>query len=139
MIITKKDQKFGISAQIILVILETEFNNNNGNISGYTSTNGQVLGTIVKEKFACKARSAIYESIAERCTMNPHQSQRQCFATTSCDLESYYDRILHNTTCLDLLHIGVSHSRIKSIFSAIQKINYRIRTSFGESYLVYGG
>ena len=58
---------------------------------------------------------------------------------TSCDLTSCYDRIVHTAATLAMLCIGISHSRIKSMFSAIQKIIHRIRTIYGNSDTTYGG
>ena len=79
------------------------------------------------------------EIIGKRCTIDHQQSQRKSFAFTSCDLAGFYDRIIHTATALALLRIGVSHSRIKSIFSAIQKMIHRIRTIYGDSEIIYGG
>ena len=46
---------------------------------------------------------------------------------------------MHTAAALALLRIGIPHSRIKYMFSAIQKMAYRIKTVYGESDTSYGG
>ena len=71
--------------------------------------------------------------------MDHQQSIRQCFAITSVDLTSCYDRIVHTAAALALLRIGISHSRVKSMFKVIQQMVHRIRTVHGNSEVTYGG
>ena len=91
------------------------------------------------EQFARPNRSAIEDVITKRCTIDHQQSIIQCFAITSVDLTSCYDRIIHIAAALALLRIGISHSRIKSMFKAIQQMIHRIRTVYGDSDITYGG
>ena len=52
---------------------------------------------------------------------------------------TWIDTIVHNAAALALLRIGVSHKRISSMFSTIQRMTHRIRTAFGDSDITYGG
>ena len=80
------------------------------------------LGEIADEQFARKERSAVEEIIAKRCVIDHQQAQRQSFALTSCDLAGCYDRIIHTAAALAPLRIGVSHTRIQSMFESLQKM-----------------
>ena len=137
--IMKKAQTYELKNQRILGILDTEFNNNNGFIGRDATEKGIKMGTVAEEQFARPGRSAIQEIIGKRCTIDHQQYVRESFALTSCDLAGCYDRIIHTAAYLVLLRIGVSHSRIKSMFGAIQKMIHRIRTVYGVSDVTYGG
>ena len=97
LMILKKVQKVELKTQRTLGILDTEYNNNNGMIGRQLSENSVKLGTIAAEQFARPQRSALEEIIAKRCTIDHLQSQRKCFALTSCDLVGCYDRIIHHS------------------------------------------
>ena len=107
LMILKKSQNYELSSQRTLGILDTEFNHNNGFIGRQATYNGLKLGTVADEQFARPHRSAIEDVITKRCTMDHQQSIRQCFAITSVDLTSCYDRIVHTAAALALLRIGV--------------------------------
>ena len=96
------------------------------------------LGKIDIEKFAIKDTSYIDQIVSKRCGIDHSQSKRRCFTLTSSDLEGCYDRIIHKAAALVLLRVGTSYTQIYSIFSSIQRMIHRIRTSFGDSELTYG-
>ena len=137
--ILKKSQTFDLKSQRILGILDTEFNNNNGYIARETTNNGLHLRTIADEQFSCQDRSSIEELITKRYTIDHQRSIRQCLSLTSCDLAGYYGRIVHTAASLALLRIGIPHTRISSMFGTIQKMVHRIKTTFGDSTITYGG
>ena len=139
LMILKKAQSYELSTQRTLGLLDTEFNNNNGFIGRKATDNGIRLKSIAEEQFARPGRSALEEVVTKRCVIDHQQSLRQCFALTSCDLAGCYDRIVHTAAALALLRIGIPHSRIKSMFSTIQKMSHRIKTVYGESEITYGG
>ena len=97
------------------------------------------LGVGAEEQFAGKNRSALQEIIAKRYIIDHQQSQRMCFALTSCDLAGCYDRIIHTAAALAMLNVGISHNRFKTMLNAIQKMIHRIRTVYGDSKISYGG
>ena len=125
-----KSQNFELNTQRTLGILDNEFNSNNKFTGKQTKANGLFLGTITSEQFARLGQSAIEEDITKRCTIDHQQSQLQCFVITSYNLAGCYDTIVHNAVTLALLHSGVSHSRIKSIYVIIQNFIHRIPTAF---------
>ena len=139
LMILKRALEFELAKQRTLGILDTEFNHNNKLLGRECSKNSLKLDSLATEQFSRPGRSAIDQCISKRCTIDHHQSRRLCFAMTSCDLAGCYDRIVHNAAALALLRIGVSHKRIASMFSTIQRMTHRIRTAFGDSNITYGG
>ena len=73
------------------------------------------------------------------CVIDHNRSKRRWFTLTSSDLEGLYNIILNTVAALALLHESIPHSKIHSIFSMIQGMVHRIRTSFGDSDTTYGG
>ena len=131
--------EFELAKQRTLGILDTEFNHNIKLLGRECSKNSLRLDSLATEQFSRPGRSAINQCVSKRCTVDHHQSCRLCFDMTSCDLAGCYDRIVHNAAVLALLHIGISHKRISSMFSTIQHMVHRIRTAFGDSEITYGG
>ena len=139
LMILKRAMNFNLSKQRTLGILDTEFNHANKCI-GYTTTSNAIkLNSFATEQFSRPGRSAIDQCISKRCAIDHHQSTRQCFALTSCDLAGCYDRIVHTAAALALLRIGLSKPRIFSMFETIQRMTHKIRTAFGDSEGSYGG
>ena len=101
--------------------------------------NARQLNKIAPEQFAKKGTASIDQTICKRCMIDHHKSKRLCFALTSSDLAGCYDRILHSAAALALLRVGISHNRIKSMFASIQKMIHKVRTSFGDSEISFGG
>ena len=54
-------------------------------------------------------------------------------------MEGCYDRIVHTTAALALLRVGIPHTKIRSMFSTIQRMVHSIRTYFGDSKITYRG
>ena len=119
--ILKKAQTFELKTQRTLCILDTEFNNINGHTGCQIIHNSMKLGVGAEEQFAGKNRSALQEIIAKRCAIDHQQSQQMRFSLTSCDLAGCYDRIIHTAAALAMLNVGISHSRVKTMFNSIQK------------------
>ena len=119
--IIKKSQSFELSTQHTLGILDTKFNHNNSIVGRQTKFNGMDLNTTAVEQFSKPGSSVIDESTATRCIMDHQHINGKCLTITSCDLTCCYDSIVHTTTAIALLRIGVSHTRIKSMVSSIQK------------------
>ena len=139
LMILKKALDFELAKQRALRILDTEFNQQNKEL-GYTTTqHALLLDSFATEQFSRPGRSAIDQCISKRCAIDHHRSRRLCFAMTSCDLAGCYDRIVHTAAALALLRIGISHSKIETMFNSIQKMVHKIRTAFGDSETTYGG
>lgn len=139
LMILKKAMIFDIRKQRTIGILDTEFNQLNKAL-GYTITSQALkYDSFATEQFSRPGRSAIDQCISKRCAIDHHRSRRLCFAMTSCDLAGCYDRIVHTAAALAMLRIGISHAKVESMFSTIQRMVHCIRTSFGDSEGTYGG
>ena len=139
LMIMKKAMCYDINKQRTLGILDTEFNQNNKRIGRDGMNNALRLKKIAKEQFAIKNTSSIDQIVSKRCVLDHNRSTRRCVALTSSDLEGCYDRIVHTAAALALLRVGIPHTKIRSMFSSIQRMVHSIRTSFGDSKITYGG
>ena len=139
LMILKKQMNFELTKQRTLVILDTEYNQNNKMLGENTTDNGLSLQTIATEQFAKPGSSSIDQMVAKRNIIDHHQYTRQCFALTSSDLAGCYDRIVHTAAALALLRICIPPSKIHSMFDTIQRMIHKIRTAFGDSDITYGG
>ena len=139
LMIMKKSMCYDINKQRTLGILDTEFNQNNKRVGRDGMNNALKLNKIAKEQYAIKNTSSIDQIVAKRCVIDHNRSIRRCLALTSSDLEGCYDRIIHTAAALALLRVGIPHTRIRSMFSSIQRMVHRIRSAFGDSELTYGG
>ena len=139
LMIMKKSQCFELEKQRTIGILDTEFNQTNKKIGKTAMDNALSLNKVAPEQFAVKNTSAIQQIICKRCTIDHHHSKRKCFSLTSSDLAGCYDRIIHTAAALALLRVGIPHSKIRSMFSSIQRMVHKIRTMYGDSFLTYGG
>ena len=72
-------------------------------------------------------------------TLDHFCSKRLCYAITSCDLISCYERVVHTAISLALLCLGIKTEKIFSMFYTIQHMIHRVRTAFGDSDKSYGG
>ena len=79
----------------------------------------------------------IDQMTSNNCVTDHNRSKRRCIALTSSDLKVCYEMIVHTSATLILLHIGIPHSKIHSLFLKIQRIIHRIRTYFGNSDITY--
>ena len=57
----------------------------------------------------------------------------------SCDLQSCYDRIVHNFASMAMQRAGAPAAAITSMFETIQKLKHTVRTCHGDSDQSFGG
>ena len=86
-----------------------------------------------------REKVAIYQAICKRCLIDHNHSTRSSVPITSSDLAGYYDRIIYTAADLALLLVNIPHSRRYSMFDSIERIIHRIRTTYGDSEIPYGG
>ena len=75
--ILKKQMNFKLKKQRTLVILDTEYNQNNKILGKNTTDNGLSLKTIATEQFAKPGSSSMDQMVAKRNIMDHHQYTRQ--------------------------------------------------------------
>ena len=139
LMIMKKKACYDVNKQRTIGILDTEFNQSNKR-TGKDAMNLAIENKIIaNEQFAVKNVAPIHQIISRRCFVDHHHSKRRCFSITSSDLAGCYDRIVHTAAALALLRAGIPHTKIKSMFSTIQRMTHKIRTAFGDSSISYGG
>ena len=139
LMIMKKHMCFDIKKQRTLGILDTEFNQNNKRIGFDGINNATILNKIAREQFALKNSAAPEQILSKRAVLDHSQFMRKIVLLASSDLEACYDRIIHTAASLALLRVGISHTKINSMFESIQKMTHRIRTLFGDSEITWGG
>ena len=139
LMIMKRSQCFELTSQRTLGILDTEFNQSNKKIGKMGMDNAIDRQKLAPEQFAVRNSSAIDQIVSKRCIIDHHHSKRRCFTLTSSDLDGCYDRIIHTAAALALLRVGIPINRIKSMFSSIQRMIHKIRTTYGDSEITYGG
>ena len=139
LMIMKKPNCYAVNKQRTLGILDTEFNQSNKRTGYNGMKNAVLLDKIAKEQFAIKDCAASEQIVSKRCVIDHSKYKRLILGLNSSDLEACYDRIIHTAAALGLLRVGISHSKIHSIFSVIQRMIHRVRTYFGDSKITYGG
>ena len=137
--IMKKTSCFDVGKQRTIGILDTEFNQSNKRLGRDAMTFALRDKSIAAEQFAIKNVSAIDQVVSKRCMIDHHKSKRKCFSLCSSDLAGCYDRIVHTAAALALLRVGISHTKIHTMFSTIQRMTHKIRTAYGDSNSSYGG
>ena len=139
LMIMKKHSCFDIAKQRTLGILDTEFNQSNKRIGRDGMENALALKKVAKEQFAIKNCAAPEQIVSKRAVLDHSQYMREIILLASSDLEACFDRIIHTAAALALLRVGISHAKIHTMFSTIQRMIHRIRTLFGDSFITYGG
>ena len=124
----KKHMCFDIKKQRTIGILDTEFNQCNKRIGRDAMNHALKQKKIAKEQFAIKNSAAPEQIVSKRSVLDHSQYMRIIILLASADLEACYDRIILTAASLELLRIGISHERIKTMFRSIQLMIHRIRT-----------
>ena len=130
---------FHLKKQRTLGILDSEFNQNNKRIGTDAIDDAFWLNEMSQEQFAARGKSAIHQTISKQFLIDHNHSTRSSLALISSDLAEYYDHIVHIAAALALLHVGIPHSRIYSMFDSTQMMIHRIRCTSGDSKFLNGG
>jgi len=126
LMIMKKPNCYAVNKQRTLGILDTEFNQSNKRTGYNGMKNAVLLDKIAKEQFAIKDCAASEQIVSKRCVIDHSKYKRLILGLNSSDLEACYDRIIHTAATLGLLRVGISHSKIHSMFSVIQRMIHRV-------------
>ena len=139
LMIMKKANSFQVEKQRTLGILDSEFNHSNRDLQHEAMQSALRNDCIAVEQYSRPNRSCICHALNRRLTADDRQSKRLAWAMAMSDLTGCYDRIVHNAAALVLLRLGLSHAKIHSMFTTIQRMVHRVRTAFGDSETTYGG
>ena len=137
--ILKRSGNHDIKKQRTLGILDTEFNQLNSELGRSGMKNAIEHNLIATEQYSRPRRSAIEHAMNRILTFDHFKYIRKPFCIASCDLAGCYDRIIHIAAFLALRKVGVPRARLVSMFSTIQRMIHRIRTTYGDSNQTYGG
>jgi len=139
--IMKKANSYHVDKQRTLGILDSEFNHSNRALQHEAMQAALCNECVAVEQYNRPQRSCIAHALNRQLTADDRQSKRLAWAMAMSDLTGCYDRIIHNAAALVLLRLGLglSHTRIHTMFKTIQRMVHRVRTAFGDSERYYGG
>ena len=137
--ILKKSGNYNIEKQRTLGLLDSEFNQMNKEMGRESMHSALDHNLIATEQYSRPNRSAIDHALNRILTFDHFRYERKPFCIASCDLKGCYDRIIHAAAYLALRRVGVRRPKLLSMFSTIQRMVHKIRTSFGDSEDTYGG
>jgi len=139
LVITKKANSCHVDKQRTLGILDSEFNHLNQALQHEVMQAALHNDCVAIEQYSRPQYSCIDHALNRRLTADDRQSKRLAWAVAMSDLTGCYNRIIHNTAALVLLHLGLSHTKIHSMFKTIQRMVHRVQTAFGDSERTYSG
>jgi hypothetical protein len=135
----KKENNYQVDSLRTIVLFDSEANMNYKHLGHRAMTSAICQQQIATEQYSRPKRKAIDHALNRKLIIDHQLYQRQPYAITSCDLKSCYDRIVHAPASLALQRIGIPRTEIISMFDSIQRMQHKIRTSFGDSSSTYGG
>jgi hypothetical protein len=135
----KKENNFHVDSLRTIVLFDSEANMNYKHIGRKAMRLALDQQQIATEQYSRPQRKAIDHALNRRLIMDHQLYLRRPYAMTSCDLKSCYDRIVHAPASLALQRLGVPQRTMISMFDSIQRMRHKVRTSFGDSTLAYGG
>ena len=139
LMLLKEPSNFALQKLRTIVLFQADSNMTNKRLGRESMWSAVKHGHIAEEQYSRPRRKAIDHALNRRLVFDISRQQRSPLAMCSCDLKNCYDRIAHNAASLALQRVGVSRSKIVSMFSAIQEMIHTVRTSFGDADQPYGG
>ena len=139
LMIMKKANSFHVDKHRTPGILDSEFNHSNRALQHEAMQSALRNNCIADEQYSRPQRSCISHALNWRLTADDRQAKRLAWAMAISDLTGCYDRIIHNAAALVLLRLGLSHTKINSMFKTIQRMAHRVRTAVSDSEISYGG
>ena len=95
---------------------------------------------LAKEQYGSrKPKTAILYALNKRLPFDILRQQKKGVGICSCNLKHCYDRIVHSFATLVMRNAGAAESSTSSMFQAIQQLQHRVRTTFGDSETTFGG
>ena len=130
----KKKDNHDVEKTRTIMLMETDFNQNNKLLGKNTMARAEQFHTIAREQYGSrKAHSAIDHCINKRLTFDIIRQKRIPGAHLASDAVSCYDRIVHSTASLAMQAIGVPAGPIVCMFNTLQEMTHYVRTVYGDS------
>jgi hypothetical protein len=149
-----KSMKYGVDSMIpkkakgehrpnklrLILLMDARFNHNNKLIGRKMMEYGEKHGLLAEEQYGSrKAKSAIEHALNKRLIIDTtRQTKTDCVYIAN-DAKSCYDRILMMVAYLTMVEMGISKLAAKSSIACILDMKMKMRTSYGDSELTYGG
>jgi hypothetical protein len=134
----KKAGVLNIERLRTIVLYEADFNFFNKSVGRQVMDNAITNNIMAEEQYSKPKCSAQDQSINRRLIFDLVRHTRQTMALASSDLQSCYDRIVHNAASLAMQTAGISQETIRAMFQTIQLCEHKVRTAYGTSDLSYG-
>jgi hypothetical protein len=135
----KKENSFHVDSLRTIVLFDSEANMNYKHIGRRAMNLALAQSQIATEQYSWPKRKAIDHALNRKLIMDHQLYIRKPYAMTSCDLKSCYDRIVHSPASIALQRLGIPKTEVISMFDSIQRMQHKVRTSFGDSIATYGG
>ena len=133
----KKEGEFRVDKLRTIVLLESDFNQENKRIGREAMQLALEKQMITEEQYSRPGRSSQDNALNKRLFFDVQRQKKQNFGICACDLKSCYDRIVHNAAALTLRRVGMKEPDVTSMFQTIQKMKHTVRTAFGDSTRTY--
>ena len=122
-----------------IVLYEADYNHENKRIGRDAMTQALQQGQLADEQYSRPGRSSQDNALNKRLVFDHFRFNKQNFGMFACDLKSCYDRIVHTAASIALQKVGVPLSKIKCMFSTVQRLVHHVRTAYGKSSESFGG
>lgn len=130
----KKQDKHEVETMRTIMLMETDWNQNNKLLGRNTMARAEKFNTIAREQYGSrKAHSAIDHCINKRLTFDIIRQKRIPAAHLASDAVSCYDRIVHSVAALSMRARGAPAGPIICMFNTLQEMTHYVRTVFGDS------
>jgi hypothetical protein len=133
----KKEGEFLVDKLRTIVLLESDFNQENKRIGREAMQLALDKQMITDEQYSRPGRSSQDNALNKRMFFDVQRQKKQNFGICACDLKSCYDRIVHNAAALTLRRVGMREPDVTSMFKTIQHMTHTVRTAFGDSTRTY--
>ena len=133
----KKEGNHAIDKLRTIVLYEADFNMHNKVMGRQAMHSALQSNAIAPEQYSRPQRSAIDHALNRQLVFDHCAARHTPYSLCSCDLQGCYDRIVHSAAILALRRVGVSASRLTTMFGTIQAAIHRVRTVYGDSSSTY--
>lgn len=136
----KKPNNVDVSKLRTIGLQEADFNFLCKYLGKWAMNKAEAYGHLAKEQYRSqKKHTATAQALNKRLTMDMALLQKMSTVFCSQDAMSCYDRILHAALALRLRRQNIPETAIETLIVTLQNMVHKVRTTFGESVVTYGG